>query len=79
MLMQVISQKNQVSPVLLLPPQAGVKGKLGRLLGVFEVSSHASLRTLSTHIIGTDKDYVMQDVRTSIEGKRVISFMFLHL
>lgn len=32
------------------PPQAGVKGKLGRLLGVFEVSSHASQMTLSTYI-----------------------------
>lgn len=38
------------------PPQAGVKGKLGRLLGVFEVSSRASQRSLGTNINGTDED-----------------------
>lgn len=37
-----------------------MKGKLGRLLGVFEVSSHASGRTLITDIIGTDNHYIMQ-------------------
>lgn len=45
-----------------------MKGKLGRLLGVFEVSSHASQRTLGTYIIGTDNQYTMQTASTERKG-----------
>lgn len=45
-----------------------MKGKLGRLLGVFEVSSRASQRTLGTYIIGTDNQRTMQTASTERKG-----------
>lgn len=44
---------------------------------MFEVSSHASQRALSTYIIGTDKDYIMQVVSTSAEEEKEDVHIFI--